>query len=139
MMIVVAIAALDFAAIRALWVLDSRAAGVALLLVLPMVNVLASGILVAQQHPGSRSFLRGFVAFGGMALASCVVLSCYRDGTVMDVYIRLLSGPWEAIVGHPPSSDTDLTRALVVAAWVGWPQVTVALIGGFLSRGAARR
>jgi len=45
MMVVVAIAALEFAAIRPFWVSDSGMANVVLLIVLSMVNVLAGGIL----------------------------------------------------------------------------------------------
>ena len=31
---------------------------------LPMANVLAVGLLIAQQRPGSRPFMLGFGAFG---------------------------------------------------------------------------
>jgi hypothetical protein len=134
MMVFVGIAGLDFGAIRALLGFDSRIGNALLLGVLPMANVLAGGILIGRQHPGYRPFLRGFVAFGAMALALCVVLSFFRDAAALDDYLGLLDGPWETIVRHAPSFHTDLTSAFVIVAWVGWPQVLFALIGGFLSR-----
>jgi hypothetical protein len=133
-MVAVAIIALDFAAIRALLGFDSRVGNALLLVALPMVNVLAGSILIGQQHPGSRPFLLGFMAFGAMALALCVVLSFFRDAAALDDYIGLLSEPWEMIIRHAPSFDTDLISGLVIVVWVGWPQVAFALIGGSLSR-----
>ncbi len=100
-----------------------------------MINVLAGGVLVGHQHPGSRPFIRGFVAFGSMALALCVVLSFFRDAAALDDYVGLLSEPWEMVIRHAPSFENDWILAFVIAAWVGWPQVVFALIGGCLSRG----
>jgi hypothetical protein len=133
-MVAVAIVALDFAAIRTWLGFDSRMANALLLGVLPMVNVLAGGILIVQQHPGSRPFLLGFVAFGAMALALCVFLSFFHDAAALDAYLGLLSEPWEMIIRHAPPFNTDLIRAFVIVVWVGWPQAAFALIGGFFSR-----
>ena len=72
-MVAVAIAALDFAAIRAS--LDIREAVLFVLGALPMANVLAVGILIAQQRPGSRPFFLGFEAFGAMALALFITVA----------------------------------------------------------------
>jgi hypothetical protein len=139
MMVFVAIAALDFGAIRALLGIESRMANALLLGVLPMVNVLAGSILVGQRNPGSRPFLLGFVAFGAMALALCVVLSLIRDAKVLEAYVTLSSEPWEIVIRHAPRFNTTPGLAFFIAVWVGWPQVTFALIGGFLSRRVSRR
>ena len=71
----VAIAALNFGAMRALLGFNSVTARLLLVGALPMVNVLVVGILIAQRQPGSRTFLLGFVALGAMALAFYVGLS----------------------------------------------------------------
>ena len=55
-----------------------------LLGVLPMVNVLGVGLLVAQQRPKPRPFLLGFETFGAAALALYVTL------------MILLTDPWGA-------------------------------------------
>ena len=111
-MVAVAIAALDFGAIRALLGLESKISNTLLLGVLPMANLLAGGILIGRQHPEYRPFLRGFVAFGAMASALCVFLSLFRDAAALDDYLGLLDGPWEIIIRHAPSIDTALTRVL---------------------------
>lgn len=134
MMVFVGIAALDFAAIRALLEFDSRTSIALLAGMLPMANVLAGGILIGRQHPGYRPFLRGFVPFGAMALTLCVVLIFLHDAAALDDYRGLLSESRDMIVRYAPSFDTDLPRAFVIVAWVGWPQLLFALIGGFLSR-----
>ena len=72
-MVAVAIAALDFGAIRALLprhehVLDDQRGVYLSLGALPMANVLAVVFLVGRHRPGSRPFLLGFEAFGAMAL-----------------------------------------------------------------------
>src|SRR5262245_46116330 len=76
-MVAVAIAALDFALIRV--VLDGNRPVDDLLALgaLPTANILAVGILVGRQHPGSRPFLLGFEAFGAVALTLYVVLVCF--------------------------------------------------------------
>jgi len=132
-MVAIAIAALDFAAMRALLGFDSRMANALLLGVLPMVNVLAGGILIGQGRLGCHPFLLGFEAYGAMALALCVVLSLFHD-EALDAYVGLLFLPWELISRHAPPFNTDLIRAFSIVVWVGWPQVAFALIGGFLFR-----
>src|SRR3954454_2036881 len=72
-MVAIAIAALDFAAIRAF--LDIPDVFLLVLGAVPMANVLAVGILIGQQRPGSRPFLLGFEAFGAMALVLFVAVA----------------------------------------------------------------
>ncbi len=89
-MVAVAIAAFDFGAIRAMF----GSWGHSLLLgALPMANVLAVGILVGQQRPGSRPFLLGFEVFGAMALAFYVVAYAWffpKSHELVDSYLA----PW---------------------------------------------
>jgi hypothetical protein len=58
---------------------------------LPMANVLAVGILVGQQRPGSRQFLLGFEAFGAMAMVSYAALVWFVPGSYewIDAYLGL--------------------------------------------------
>ncbi len=76
LMVAVAIAAIDFAAIRAL--VDPRAVEAAAFLLmgaLPMANVLIVALLIARQRARSRPFLLGFEVFGVLSLSVYVFLS----------------------------------------------------------------
>jgi hypothetical protein len=135
-MVAVAIAALDFAAIRAS--LDIREAVLFVLGALPMANVLAVGILIARQRPGSRPFLLGFEAFGAMALAlfiTAAVASLPFDEYMLIVYYL---APVLRLIQKSIRQDQPLVFVpIVLFAYVvmlGWPQVVFALIGGLLSR-----
>jgi small basic protein len=72
-MVAVAIAALDFGAIRAHLDPQSDTAGL-VFGALPMANVLLVGLLTAPYRPRSRSYLLGFEAFGAIALALYIFL-----------------------------------------------------------------
>jgi hypothetical protein len=63
-MFAIAIAALDFAAIRAFLDYPGPFGEELLLGALPMSNVMAVGILIGRWRPGSSSFLLGFEKFG---------------------------------------------------------------------------
>ena len=129
-MVAIAIAALDFAAIRAS--LDIPEVGLLVLGALPMANVLAVGILVGQQRPGSRPFLLGFEVFGAMALAVYVILATYLRHEAVEPYLGLFI-PIVEIIGPLPFIPIPIQVSVVVIA-LGLPQVAFALIGGFLSR-----
>jgi hypothetical protein len=133
-MSLVALAALDFGAIRALLGFNSLAADSLLLGALPMANLLAFGILVGQGRPGSRPFLLGFEAFGVVALAVYVASSFFRDAAATMAYLALYEGPWERTIGHAPPSVEALIRPFVLVVLLGWPQMAFALLGGRLSR-----
>jgi len=60
--------------------------------------------------------------------------SFFHDAAALDAYVGLLSKPWEMIIRHAPPFNTDLISAFVIVVWVGCPQMTFALLGGFLSR-----
>src|SRR5262249_46108279 len=126
----VAIAALNFGSMRALLGFNSVTARLLLVGALPMVNVLAVGFLIAQRQPRSRTFLLGFQAFGAMALAFYAGLSIFPDEVALKAYFRLLGVPLEKFIGHVIPIAAGYLLALVM---LGGPQVTFAVIGGFLS------
>jgi hypothetical protein len=142
-MVAVAIAALDFTAIRVCLNAPSRWGEDFLLGVLPMVNVLGVGLLIGQQRPQSRPFFLGFETFGAMALALYVVLTLvFVDpwgastpyGDLISSYLDPVVSPIEAIIGRDRPFVFIPTICLAIVLMLGWPQVAFALIGGFLSR-----
>jgi hypothetical protein len=140
-MVAVAIAALDFWAIRAMF--GSMTGEWLMLGALPMANVLAFGVLVSQRRPGSRPFLLGFEAFGAMALALYVAWTIYfieHAGPnnsyliLLYSYLAPLVEPIENNIGRGRPFVFYPILCSVLVAMLGWPQVAFALIGGFLSR-----
>ena len=135
-MVAVAIAALDFAAIRAF--LDIPEVFFLVLGAVPMANVLAVGILVGQQRPGSRPFLLGFEAFGAMALALFVAVALATSFLDKDeLIISYLAPVIEPMEKFLPPNRPFVSLPIACFAYgvmLGWPQVVFALIGGSLSR-----
>jgi hypothetical protein len=133
-MVAVAIAALDFTAIRT--VLDSKSplGGVSLLGALPMANVLVVGLVIAQQRPKTRLFLVGFELFGAIALASYIALALLFPGGPIRPYVSIVLDPILATMGPAPPFTRFPIIWCVVAVMLAWPQVAFALLGGFLSR-----
>ena len=133
-MVGIAIAALNFAAIRA--ILRYPENGFLELGALPMVNFLVVCTLAAQQRPGSRPFLLGFAASGAMVLSlfvALMILDQNQDGPIF-YYLSLLYIPMDKAVGlDRPYVRIPLECSLVMGM-LGLPQVAFALIGGFLSR-----
>ena len=131
-MVAVAIAALDFGAIRMASdriIASSELLGLG---ALPMANVLAVGLLIGQRRRGSRPFLLGFESFGAMALALYLVLAAFAPHRVID-YLELLLDPIRRTIG------LDRTVALIATIYpvgvviLGLPQLAFALIGGLLT------
>ena len=83
-MVSIAIAAIDFAVIRAM--LRYPEIGIFVLGALPMVNVLVVGILVAQQRPRNRPFLLGFAVSGALVVALFVALMILETRVKTDQY-----------------------------------------------------
>ena len=138
-MVAVAIAALDFAAIRALLarhanVLDDQRGILLLLGALPMANVLAVGMLIGQRRPGSRPFLLGFEVFGAMALAFFIALATCFSREVVVPYFAPFVAPVEWFIGPGRPYVYIPVGGLVVAVVLVGPQVVFALVGGVLSR-----
>ena len=136
LMVAVAIAALDFAAISAGFRKNPGGFDFLVLGALPMANVLAVGILIGRQRPESRPFLLGFEAFGAVALVlyfAFVCLSPDLEGP-LHRYLAVTVGPLIMLVEQNYPSLLHLISLIGIAAMLGWPQVAVALLGGFLFR-----
>jgi hypothetical protein len=138
-MVAVAIAALDFGAIRAFLghrtnVLDEQRGILLLMGALPMANDLAVGMLIGQRHPGRRPFLMGFEAFGAMALAFFIAsATCFPREVVMP-YLAPFVAPVERFIGPGRPFVYIPVGGLVAAVMLVGPQVVFALIGVVLSR-----
>jgi hypothetical protein len=133
-MVGIAIAALDFAVIRAM--LRYPEIGFFVLGALPMVNVLVVGTLVAQQRLANRPFLLGFAVSGAMVLAlfvALMILDQNQDGPIF-YYLSLFYVPMEKAVGLDRPYVRIPLECSGVVSMLTVPQVAVALIGGFLSR-----
>jgi hypothetical protein len=143
LMVFVALAALNFAAIRALyhdlWTgmhankLDFLALGA-----LPMANVLAVAILIGHRRRECRPFLLGFEAFGATALvlylAYIAIWWLYDYQWPVRPWVFMVLNPLRKTVGYlePPVLNSIFYKSVVVGL-VGLPQMAFALIGGFLS------
>jgi hypothetical protein len=109
---------------------------------LPMANLLIVAPLAGYPHRGSRRFVWGFEVFGATAVTLYVALTMlYPAGApVLTPYIRLavdpLIGAWEAPWSPRQTwvKPLKLIGYILVSVWVILPQLTFALIGGFLTR-----
>ena len=133
-MLVVAIAALDFGAIRAMIEFKSIKAELLVLGALPMTNVLAVGLLIGQRRPGTRPFLLGFVAFGAMTLALYIATaSFFPHGAVM-LSMRPLTIYLVKTIGLDRPFVFVSAQCSAGVVMLGLPQLSFAQIGGLLSR-----
>jgi hypothetical protein len=141
LMAIVALAALDFGAIRAAM---DHPFGSGLIMVwivmLPMANILALGLFVGHRYPASRRFILGFETFGVASLAF-VVAQCVLGKDWVWSYLTLASDPLSAILRPIGWGNWSTFRrsimGLLLSSWATWPQVTFALVGGFLCQKAA--
>ena len=137
LMVAVAIAAVDFGAIRVVLAPDTFRIGKFWAFgALPMANVLVVGLLVARYRPKSRSFLLGFEGLGAIALAVYIFLPReFPDfaGTIM-LYLDLGPSALGPYLRTEPSLIVVALYWLLVVVMLGAPQLATALIGGFLSR-----
>jgi hypothetical protein len=132
-MVAVAIAAVDFGALRA--GIESGSSEEELLLVgaLPMANVLAIGLVISLRRPGTRPFLLGFEVFGALALAVCVVLASYFPDDTIIPYVGLFFNHVWIGAGMPRAVYVAIVCAVSVIV-LGSPQLGFAVTGGLLSR-----
>jgi hypothetical protein len=132
-MVAIAIAAINFGAVREL--LGPRAVEAAAFLLLgalPMANVLIVGLLIARQRPRSRPFLLGFEAFGLLSLSVYVfLLLIFGQSGPMIWYLELVFNPLTAFFRAYPPLAMEVSVCILML--VG-PQLVFAMIGGFLSR-----
>jgi hypothetical protein len=139
-MVFVALAALDFTAIRA--VFDYRGPTSYLLGIgaMPMANVLVVGLLVGHRRRGGRRFLIGFEAFGAMALGAYVVSSSLFAEELVIPYLRLVFTPFLLYLDNVTRMSLQSYLAiyyLILAVLLGLPLLAFGLIGGFFCRGLA--
>lgn len=131
----VALAALEFGAIRAVTdyrgtTRDSLAVGA-----LPMANLLVVGLLVGLRCPGSRRFLLGFEVFGTTALALYIALAILFTDALVQSYLELAIKPVRETLARTGWTTPRLLVAyFIVSLWATLPQLAFALIGGFLAR-----
>jgi hypothetical protein len=131
-MIVIALAALDFGAIRALSDSWGRTSGLLGLGLLPMGNVLAFAPFVGLRRRASRGFLLGLEMFGAtaMALYAGVILS--RNDLVWTYFVPAIEA-LQATIGPIVTTPRMLIYLGSLGLWATWPQVAFALVGGLLS------
>jgi hypothetical protein len=132
-MIGVAIAALNFSAIRAFYEFAQPTADFLLFGGLPMANVLAIGIMIGKLRARSRPFLLGFEIFGAIALLTYVLLSTLSDGGELDFYLEPLIGSLIRTMLAKPRFIAIPVIVSVGAVVLTLPQLAFALLGGFLS------
>ena len=127
----VAIAALDFAAVRAVWEhkpYDLLATGA-----LPMANVLAAGLLIHRRYRGSRPFLSGFEAFGATALAGYIVGMCLFREELTTPFLDLVVKPYVTAYGPTLTTGSIVVIYCLAAVIWGLPQLAFAVLGGLFS------
>jgi hypothetical protein len=132
-MLIIAIAALNFGAIRAISDPERSSLFLLCLVVLPMANILAGGLLLAILRPRSRPFLRGFELFGVMAIV-LVVNGIRLNESLLLSYINLSIAIDVAIFGPPSPTGPNGLSFCILSLWASWPQLVFAVIGGFLFR-----
>ena len=129
-MVFVAVAAVNIAAVRGAADAHSITGALLALGAMPMAIVLAIGLLIGYRRHGSRPFLLGFESFGAIALALFTVLAAFFTEKLLGFYLAIFVDPLSRIIGP----DLPFIHILVAYVALGFPQVTFALIGGFLSR-----
>jgi hypothetical protein len=132
LMVAVAIAAINFGAIRALLprhanVLDDQSSICLVLGDLPLANALVVGMLIAQRRPGRRPFLVGFEVFGAMALAFFIILATFFPREVVLPYLSPFVAPIERFIGPGRPIVYIPILALLFASTLVGPQVFFAL------------
>jgi hypothetical protein len=136
LMVAVAIAALDFGAIRAL---DYPQGGRVLMLgALPMANVLMASLLACYVCAEDRAFYVGFAFVGTTALASSIALATSSPGPkgAIGSYVGVLFSFLPQM--ETVSNDELLVLVPIILCgfllMLGGPQLAIALIGGLLFR-----
>jgi hypothetical protein len=133
-MVIVAIAALNFATVRAVWGGSGPTPGLLAFGALPVASVLVIGLLVGRKRPASRPFLLGFVMFGVAALAIYIFLSIFVAEQTLMPYVSLILEPLMRITGRVPSDAYIAAIYPAAVVTLGVPQLVFALLGGYLSR-----
>jgi hypothetical protein len=132
-MVFIALAALDFGAIRAVFDHKSRTSYLLGIGAMPMANVLAVGLLIGHRRRRSREFLSGFVVLGAMASAVYVTVASSFAEELVIPYIALSYNPIFGYKGLLRSLQPHFVIYYTVLAFVlCLPQLAFALVGGLL-------
>ena len=135
LMVAVAMAALDFAAIGAILGSGADDIGIFLLLgALPMANVLAVGLLIGQRRSESSPFLVGFEAIGAIALALYIAALSHHPRQLVSSYLHPLIRVLEQNIGRDRPLVFMPVLLIGSVVMLGVPQLAFALLGGFLFR-----
>jgi hypothetical protein len=136
-MVFVAVAAINFAAVRLELDHHTKFGEMLVMGAMPMASVLAVGLLFGLRRPDRRSFLFGFTLFGAMALVFSVILIVFFGEATVYPYVSLFLKPlWRVIA----PDRTDRAGVWIPVAYsfavvmLTLPQVAFALLGGFLLR-----
>jgi hypothetical protein len=132
-MVQIAMAALDFAVLRAALDYPSPSCLLSTLGAMPTATVLAIGLLIGYCRLCSRPFILGFEWFGALASALYVVLASYlRDETVAP-YLGLFIDPLVKLIGQNRRFFVPIAYP-GIAVMLALPQLAFALLGGVLWR-----
>lgn len=137
MMAFVALVALNFGAVRAAFEFRNLYGLPQILLLLgalPMVNVLAVGLMRLYRRLGSYAFLLGFEVFGATALLTFVAADYFFTDDVFEPYLDLFYKPFVKTFGRGLSAGRATILASAMVLMLGLPQLIFALIGGSLFR-----
>lgn len=135
-MVLVAIAALDFAMIRECVDYENYIGELLAFGGLPMANILVVDLLAGWSRRRSRPYSLGFKAFGATALTLYVVDLLLFRGEVVDLYVGWVLAPfrWVPWLNIDGATLNDIiVRCIIVVVMLTLPQLAFALLGGFLS------
>jgi hypothetical protein len=122
-MVLVALAALNLGAMRAVSGFRGFTRSLLTTGVLPMANVLIAGLLIGRRYPGSRRFVLGFEAFGVMALAVAIAGVSMFPNVLTFRYLHLVLIPYRDYFGP------RLTPATVPASFaIGFFAITFSML-----------
>ena len=133
-MVFVAVAAINFAAVRLELDHHTEFGEMLVLGALPMASVLAVGLLFGLRRPDRRPCLFGFTLFGAMALVFSVILNVFFREATLVPYVSLFLEPLWSIIGLDRSVVWIPAAYSIAVGVFTLPQVAFALLGGFLFR-----
>jgi hypothetical protein len=106
---------------------------------LPMADLLAAGLLARSFGVTRRPFLLGLMAFGAAALVAFVACAAlYTEGVIQPFILWVLRSLPRSIKTLRPSVRTSILYA-IAASLVVLPQLAVAVLGGAIFQALSSR
>ena len=135
-MVIVAVVAIDFGAVRAFFTQSlHHVVSMLILGALPMGNVLVVAHLISGRRCSYSPFLSGFKAAGATALVVYIASICWSSEAVERLTSPLVQPLVDDLRRRPHPSTWDIaTIYLLDAALFTLPQLAFALLGGYLLR-----